>query len=98
MKDDRKAKYEEFLEKVEHRVDPELLWRMFEANEQFADWLIDEHGILEDYYVTTGHMGPGPEVTKFEARRPWKDAALRIDRMIGPGEIGSYMAEHMRCC
>jgi fumarate reductase flavoprotein subunit len=83
------------MEMTEHRVDPKLLSRMFEANQQFADWLIDEHGILEDYYVTKGHMGPGPEVTKFEARRPWKDASKRIDRMIGPGEIGSYLAEHL---
>ena len=95
IEDNRKAKYEEFLEKVEHRVDPELLARMIEANEQFADWLIDEHDMLKDYEVKQGHMGPGPAVTIFEARDAWYDAPKRIDRMIGPGEIGSYMAEHM---
>lgn len=96
VEDLRKEKYEEFLEKVEYRVDPKLLARMFQANEQFADWMMEEHGILEDYYVTRGHMGPGPEVTKFEAREPWYAVSKRIDRMIGPGEIGSYMAEHMQ--
>lgn len=95
LEDGRAEKYQEFMRMVEHRVNPKLLARMFQANEEFADWLMEEHGILEDYYVTTGHMGPGPEVTKFEAKRPWKDASKRIDRMIGPGEIGSYMAEHM---
>lgn len=96
LTDTRDEKYQEFMTMVEHRVNPKLLARMFKANEQFADWLIDEHGILNDYRVTTGRMGPGPEVTKFEALHPWKDAAKRIDRMIGPGEIGSYMAEHMQ--
>jgi fumarate reductase flavoprotein subunit len=93
--DTREAQYQDFMKQVEYRVNPKLLARMFQANEDFANWLMDEHNILEDYYVTKGHMGPGPEVIKFEARRPWKDAAKRIDRMIGPGEIGSYLAEHL---
>lgn len=95
VEDTRKSQYEEFLEKVDHRVDPELLARMFEANEQFADWLIDKHNLLRDYVVAKGYMGPGPAVTVFRARNAWNDAPKRIDRMIGPGEIGSYMAEHM---
>ncbi len=96
LEDHRAEKFVEFMERTENRVDPELLQRMFTANEEFADWLIDSHNMLEDYQIVQGHMGPGPTVTMFEARRPWKDASLRIDRMIGPGEIGSYMAEHMQ--
>ncbi len=95
LEDTRDQKYDEFMQRTQGRVNPRLLARMFEANEQFADWLMDRHGILEDYDVVQGHMGPGPAVTRFEAKRPWKDAAKRIDRMIGPGEIGSYLAEHL---
>jgi fumarate reductase flavoprotein subunit len=95
VKDERQAKYQEFMQKTDYRVNPKLLARMFQANEEFADWLMDEHRILDDYFLSKGRMGPGPEVVRFEARAPWKDASKRIDRMIGPGEIGSYLAEHL---
>ena len=90
--DDRERKYEEFWEKSGHSVDPKLLRRMFEANEQHVNWLLEEHDAERTFMTVAGHMGPGPEVVMMKKRGPWKDAGKRIDRMIGPGEVGSEMA------
>ncbi len=95
IKDEREQKYREFLEKIPE-TDPKLLKRMFEANEEFANWLIAKHHVTDDYDVKAGKMGPFPPSPMLIAKYPWKNAAKRIDRMIGPGEIGSYMAERMQ--
>ncbi len=90
--DEREANYAEFWEKSGHSVDPKLLRRMFEANEQHVNWLLDEHDAERVFQLEAGHMGPGPEVVRMIKRGPWYDAGKRIDRMIGPGEVGSEMA------
>ena len=90
--DNRDRNYDEFWEKSGHSVDPKLLRRMFKANEEHVDWLLDRHGAERVFKIETGHMGPGPEVVMMKKRGPWYDAGKRIDRMIGPGEIGSEMA------
>lgn len=90
--DDRAAKFDEFYEKSGRSVDPKLLRRMFEANEQHVNWLLDEHGAERVFKVEPGHMGPGPEVVMMRKKDAWYDAGKRIDRMIGPGEVGSEMA------
>ncbi len=90
--DNRKAKFDEFYEKSGRSVDPKLLARMFEANEQHIDWLLDRHDAERVFEITTGHMGPGPEAVMMHPRGAWYDAGKRIDRMIGPGEVGSEMA------
>jgi fumarate reductase flavoprotein subunit len=95
LEDHRKELYEEFLERVNHNVDEKLLKRYFEANTDFANWLLDEHHIEDRCEVKLGHMGPGAPVVVFEAKEEWKYASHRIDRMIGPGEIGSELAEHL---
>lgn len=91
-KDEREAKYREFWARTEGRVDPKLLRRMFEANEQHVDWLLERHDAERVFEALPGHMGPGPEVVMLKKRGPWYDAGKRIDRMIGPGEVGSEMA------
>lgn len=91
----REEKYKEFIEKVPN-VDTRLLKRMFKENENFANWLIDSHHMLDSYDVKAGQMGPMPPSPMFIAKYEWKDASKRIDRMIGPGEIGSFMAERMQ--
>lgn len=91
-KDKRQKEYERFLKMTEgHDVDPKLLWRMFEANAEFADWLIDEHDLASGYKLARTPMGLGLEGT-FE----WERAGTRIDKMIGPGEGGWYMTTHLR--
>ena len=90
--DTREQKFDEFYEKSGRSVDPKLLRRMFKANEQHVDWLLDQHDAERVFEISTGHMGPGPEVVMMKKRGPWKDAGKRIDRMIGPGEVGSEMA------
>ena len=95
LADEREKKYQEFMEKLPD-TDPKLLKRMFWANENFADWLIEKHHMLDSYEVKAGQMGPFPPSPMFIANYEWKDASKRIDRMIGPGEIGSFMAERMQ--
>lgn len=92
--DRRKELYDSYMENCPG-VNPKLLARMFEANGAFADWIIDEHRMLDDYVLAKGFMGPGPEAAMFHAKEPWEAASRRIDRMIGPGEIGSFMAQRM---
>ena len=90
--DMREKNYEEFYEKSGRSVNPKLLRRMFEANEQHVNWLLDKHDAERAFEIGVGNMGPGPEVVMMHPRGAWKDAGKRIDRMIGPGEVGSEMA------
>ncbi len=91
MQDKREKEYHRFLEKTEGKVDPKLLRRMFEANAEFADWLIDEHDLGKDYKFAKSFMG-----ARFEGTFEWERAGTRIDKMIGPGEGGWYMTTHLR--
>ncbi len=90
-KDKREKEYETFLKMTENQVDPMLLKRMFEANADFANWMIDEHDLGSAYRLVKGPMGLGLE-SIFE----WERAGTRIDKMIGPGEGGWYMTTHLR--
>lgn len=91
FKDKREKEYKRFLEKTEGKVDPKLLWRMFEANADFANWMIDEHELGKDYELKKGPMG-----AMLEGTFQWERAGTRIDKMIGPGEGGWYMTTHLR--
>ncbi len=91
LKDKREKEYARFLKKTEGNVDPKLLKRMFQANGEFADWLIDEHDLGKDYEFRTGPMGG-----RLEGKFTWERAGSRIDKMIGPGEGGWYMTTHLR--
>ena len=55
-KDKRKKEYERFLKMVDGNVNPKLLWRMFEANAEFIDWLIDEHDLASAYKLAKTPM------------------------------------------
>ena len=90
--DHRDEDYREFWEKSGHSVNPKLLRRMFEANEQHVNWLLETHDAERVFELAPGHMGPGPEALMMKKRGAWYDAGKRIDRMIGPGEVGSEMA------
>lgn len=91
LPDNRKKEFHEFMEMTENKVDPKLLWRMFEANEEFADWLIDEHELEKDFELRNGHMG-----ASLEGTYTWERNHTRIDNMIGPGEGGWYITTHLR--
>lgn len=83
--DRRAAEYARFVEKLGDQVDTKLLARLFEANREFVDWMIDEHGLLDDYDVNPG--SPIPMATmSLKTRISWNDK--RIDGMIGPGGGG----------
>lgn len=83
--DTRQKKYEEFLEKTkDFEIDKELLKRLFEANGDWIDWLIDEHNLRELYEFNPKAFGPMCLTKKVAP--PWNDK--RIDAMIGPGGGG----------
>ena len=90
-RDKRGKEYERFLKMVDGNVDPKLLRRMFEANAEFVDWMIDEHDLGDAYRLAQTPMGLGLEGT-FQ----WERAGSRIDKMIGPGEGGWYFTTHLR--
>ncbi len=89
--DTRKEEYETFLKMVDGNVNPKLLWRLFEANAEFIDWMVDEHQLEKDFALKQTPMGLGLEGTY-----TWERAHTRIDKMIGPGEGGWYMTTHLR--
>ena len=86
LPDEREAKYAEFMEKTEGKVDGEFVKAMFRANEKFLDWLIDNHEYGEAYSHEKGFMG-----MMTRPKWQWERAGTRIDRMIGPGEGGWYI-------
>lgn len=90
LEDPRERLFHEFMERTENRVDPALLRRMLQANAEFLDWLVEEHGFGEDWHLEDSPRGYVPK-----ASCVWPDAHKRIDRMIGPGEIGSYLVERL---
>ena len=91
-KDKREKEYARFLKMTEgHDVDPKLLKRMFEANAEFADWMIDAHEFEKAYKFGRAPMGLG-----FEGVFEWERAGTRIDKMIGPGEGGWYITTSLR--
>lgn len=83
--DNREKTYQQFLKKTEgYDIDKELLERLFEANGDWIDWLIDEHNFRDLYEFNP--KGFGPMCLKKKVSPPWNDR--RIDAMIGPGGGG----------
>lgn len=83
--DNREKTYQQFLKKVEgYDVDAELLKRLFSANADWIDWMIDEHSFRELYEYNP--KGFGPMTLRKKVTPPWNDR--RIDAMIGPGGGG----------
>lgn len=83
--DNREKTYQQFLKKVEgYDVDAELLKRLFAANADWIDWMIDEHSFRELYEYNP--KGFGPMSLRKKVTPPWNDR--RIDAMIGPGGGG----------
>ena len=83
--DNRGKSYQQFLKKVEgYDVDAELLKRLFAANADWIDWMIDEHNFRELYEYNP--KGFGPMTLRKKVTPPWNDR--RIDAMIGPGGGG----------
>lgn len=90
VEDKRTEEYERFIKEVDGNVDRELLARMFEANAEFVDWMVDEHHYLNDYDFEVGPRGG-----MFKPKYAWDRASKRIDKMIGPGEAGWYVTSHL---
>lgn len=83
--DNREKTYQQFLKKVEgYDVDAELLKRLFAANADWIDWMIDKHNFRELYEYNP--KGFGPMTLRKKVTPPWNDR--RIDAMVGPGGGG----------
>lgn len=90
LEDNTEKMVQQFMEKTEGKVDEKFVRRMFKANTDFANWMIDEHDLGKDYTFTVGPMG-GMMKGTYE----WERAGKRIDKMIGPGEGGWYVTSHL---
>ncbi|MCR5784529.1 MAG: FAD-dependent oxidoreductase [Eubacterium sp.] len=91
IEDERAAKYDEFMEKTEGMVDGEVLQRIFDANVDFVDWLIEKHNLGKDYKFDRlfwGGMGP-------MATYDWEYNHKRIDTAIGPGGTGWFLCNKL---
>ena len=83
--DNREKTYQQFLKKTEgYDIDKDLLKRLFKANGDWIDWLIEEHNFRCLYEFNP--KGFGPMCLKKKVAPPWNDR--RIDAMIGPGGGG----------
>lgn len=83
--DERDQKYQEFLQKTaDYDVNPELVKRLFDANADWIDWMIDQHHLSDLYEYNPKAFGPMSFRKKVTP--PWNDR--RIDAMIGPGGGG----------
>lgn len=85
MPDPRENLYHEFEHKLGNRVNMKLVHRLFEANRDFVDWMIDTQNLAKDYVLGTGAVF-GPSSLVQRTKCPWNNK--RIDEMIGPGGSG----------
>ena len=84
-KDTREQTYQQFLKKLQgYDIDAELLKRLFDANGDWIDWMIDRHNFRDLYEYNP--KGFGPMCLKKKVAPAWNDR--RIDGMIGPGGGG----------
>lgn len=91
MPDERDAKYDEFMEKTEGRVDGKVLSRIFDANVDFVNWLIEKHDLGKDYKFDRLFWGGFGPMAKYE----WDYNKKRIDTAIGPGGTGWFLCNKL---
>ena len=91
LSDPRDEVYREFMERTQGQVNGKLVRRVLDADEEFVDWLIDEHDLGRDYTFGPQFWGGyGPK-----AAYDWDYNHKRIDTTIGPGGTGWYMTNKL---
>ena len=91
LPDRRDRLYREFMEKTQGHVNGKLVRRILDANEDFINWLIDDHDLGKDYTFGPQFWGGyGPS-----AAYDWDYNHKRIDTTIGPGGTGWYMSNKL---
>ncbi|MDR1765214.1 MAG: FAD-dependent oxidoreductase [Lachnospiraceae bacterium] len=91
------TRYEEvgrFLEATHWDLDPKLVYNVFMASDAHNDWLIDECGCKDNFYMGEDPMPWGGKGVSFV--NPDFNAFPRPDTTIGPGEMGSWMVLLMK--
>ena len=92
LPDEREKIFRQFMERTEGHVNGKLVRRILDADEQFIDWLIEEHELGKDYTFGPQFWGGfGPQ-----AAYDWEYNHKRIDTTIGPGGTGWYMSNKLR--
>ena len=94
LPDRRDALFQEFMERTQGQVDGALVKRLFQANAEWIDWLVDRYQLAEEYELLqdSGMFGPG--FLRQKVHCIWNDR--RIDGMIGPGGGGWFITSKMQ--
>lgn len=94
LPDRRDALFQEFMERTQGQVDGALVKRLFQANAEWIDWLVDRYQLAEEYELlqNSGMFGPG--FLRQKVHCIWNDR--RIDGMIGPGGGGWFITSKMQ--
>ena len=94
LPDRRDALFQEFMERTQGQVDGALVKRLFQANAEWIDWLVDRSQLAEEYELLqdSGMFGPG--FLRQKVHCSWNDR--RIDGMIGPGGGGWFITSKMQ--
>ena len=94
LPDRRDALFQEFMERTQGQVDGALVKRLFQANAEWIDWLVDRYQLAEEYELLqdSGMFGPG--FLRQKVHCSWNDR--RIDGMIGPGGGGWFITSKMQ--
>ena len=94
LPDRRDALFQEFMERTQGQVDGALVKRLFQANAEWIDWLVDRYQRAEEYELLqdSGMFGPG--FLRQKVHCSWNDR--RIDGMIGPGGGGWFITSKMQ--
>lgn len=94
LPDRRDALFQEFMKRTQGQVDGALVKRLFQANAEWIDWLVDRYQLAEEYELLqdSGMFGPG--FLRQKVHCSWNDR--RIDGMIGPGGGGWFITSKMQ--
>ena len=87
LNDPRDIVYKQFMKQTDGSVNPKLVRRILDADEEFVNWLIEKHDLAKDFTFGPQPFG-GYGIT---AAYDWKYNHKRIDTTIGPGGIGWWM-------
>ena len=91
LHDPRDIVYQQFMRQTRGSVNGKLVRRILDADEEFINWLIEQHDLGKDFTFGPQPFG-GYGIT---AAYDWDYNHKRIDTTIGPGGIGWWMVNKL---
>lgn len=91
LTDPRDGIYQEFMRQTKGCVNGKLVRRILDADEEFVNWMIDEHDLGKDFVFGEQFFGGYGPMCNYD----WEYNHKRIDTTIGPGGTGWYMTNKL---